>query len=138
MMGYRGTMPSLLAEALGMTVEDLSAALNAGQTVAQIAEAQGVELADDMVDVLVAPRVEWLDQAVEVDTLTREQADQMLATMKEHMLENLTTGMTFGNGQGGNGNCPMHNGTQNSSGGMRGRGRGNHAMPQPQWNAPQS
>ncbi len=35
--GYASTMPTLLAEALGMTTEELYAAQTAGQTVAEIA-----------------------------------------------------------------------------------------------------
>lgn len=130
MHGYRGTMPDLLAEALGLTVEDLFAAVNAGQTIAQIAEAQGVELAD-VANALVAPRAEWLDQAVAEGTLTREQADEMLATMTAHMLENLTNGKTLGSGQGGNGqgNGRM-GGKGQGNGGMRGQGRGNGGTPQ--------
>ncbi|HNT78234.1 MAG TPA: hypothetical protein PKH77_24740 [Anaerolineae bacterium] len=130
MHGYRGTMPDLMAEALGMTAEDLLTAANAGQTVAQIAEAQGVELAA-VADALVAPRAEWLDQAVAEGALTREQADEMLATMTAHMLENLTAGKTLGGGMGGNGQGRGRmGGNGQGNGGMRGQGRGNGGTPQ--------
>jgi hypothetical protein len=39
-------MLAAVAEALGLTVEDLQAALEAGKTMPQIAEEQGVDLAD--------------------------------------------------------------------------------------------
>ena len=135
MLGYQGALPPLLAETLGMPVADLLAATNAGQTIAQIAEAQGVALAD-VAAAMVAPRAAQLAQAVEAGTLTREQADEMLATMTAHMLENLTAGKTFGGGGGGNGQGRMRGrgemrGNGQGHGGMHGQGRGNGGAPQP-------
>ena len=134
--GYRGTMPTILAEALGMTSEGLYAALSDGQTIAEVAEAQDVEL-DDLVEALVAPRIEQLEQAVADDYLTQEQADWMIEEMTEHMayrLENfgLGHGVSGGPGGYGRGGCGMMGG--GSSGGQRGGGRGgrwggNSAMP---------
>jgi len=120
-LGYRGTMPSLLAEALGMTPEELSAALAEGKTVAAIAEERGVAL-EDLVAALIADRAEYLSQAVADGKLTQEQADWMLEEMTEHMasqLENMGLG-------GYGGGCGMRGGgwgLQGSSGrGYRGGG----------------
>ena len=103
--GYAGTMPALLAEALGMTAEELYAAQTAGQMVAEIAAARGVELAD-VVAAVLAPRAERLAQSVAGGYLTQEQADLMLAAMIEQMtlhFENPGTGFGGGCGMGGRG-----------------------------------
>ena len=119
--GYAGSMPTLLAEALGMTSEEFQAARAAGQTVAEMAAAQGVELAD-VVAAVVAPRAELLAQAVADGRLTQEQADTMLATMTEQMTSHFQEQATLGGG------CGMQGGGQGFRGGMRG-GR---------WSAPQA
>jgi len=83
-MGYGGTMLDVLAEALDVPVEDLYAALADGQTIADLAAAQEVEMAD-LVTALIAPHVERLEQAVTQGALTQEQADWMIEEMTEHM-----------------------------------------------------
>jgi hypothetical protein len=131
--GYAGSMPSLLAEALGMTTEELYAAQTAGQTVAEIAAAQGVELAD-VVAAVVAPRAERLAQSVADGYLTQEQADAMLAAMTEQMtlhFESLGLGYGGGCGMGGGGRF----GTSDDAGTFGGRGhRG--GMRGGRWSAP--
>ena len=84
-----------------MTVEELSAALAEGKTVAEIAAEQGVELGA-LVAALIAPRAEFLNQAVVDGRLTQEQADAMLEEMTEHLtwqLENAAVG-GYGGGCG--------------------------------------
>jgi len=125
--GYAGSMPALLAEALGMTTEELFAAQESGQTVAEVAAAQGVELAD-VVAAVIAPRAELLAQAVADGRLTQEQADAMLATMTEHMtarFEESGVGCGGGCGMGGGGRFGTSDDTGTSSGrGHRGGMRG--------------
>ncbi len=82
-----------LAEALDMTSAELYAALAEGQTLATLAEDRGVDM-ENLVEILVAPRVERIEQAVKADFLTQEQADWMLKEMREHMLAHL--GSNFG------------------------------------------
>ena len=111
--GYHGTMSGLLAEALGMTLDQLSAALAEGKTIVEIAADKGVSL-EDLVAALIAPRAEYLSQAVANGDLTQEQADWMLEEMTEHMtwrLENMGIG-SYGGG------CGM------SGGAWQGGGRG--------------
>lgn len=127
--GYAGSMPALLAEALGMTTEELFAAQTAGQTVAEMAAAQGVELAD-VVAAVIAPRAERLAQFVADGRLTQEQADTMLATMTEHLTARFQeSGVGYGGGcgmGGGGGFGTDETGTfggRGHRGGMRG-GRG--------------
>jgi gas vesicle protein len=90
--GHReGLSLGSLAEALGMTVEDLQQALTDGQTIAEVATAQGVTL-DDLVDTLIAPMVERVQQAVDDGRITQEQADERIQQMEEHMLQMLESG----------------------------------------------
>ena len=131
--GYAGSMPTLLAEALGMTTEELFAAQTAGQTVAEIAAAQGVELAD-VVAAVVAPRAERLAQSVAGGYLTQEQADAMLAAMTEQMtLHFQNEGTQFGGGCGMGGGGRF--GPSDDSGTFGGWGR-HGGMRGGRWSAP--
>jgi hypothetical protein len=119
--GYAGSMPAILAEALGMTTEELFAAQTAGQTVAEMAAAQGVELAD-VVAAVLAPHAERLAQFVADGRLTQEQADTMLATMTEHMTARFQeSGIGYGGGCGMGGGGGRF-GTSDDTGTFGGRG----------------
>ena len=91
--GFRGNrmgnMTDILAEHLDMTVDELVGELQAGKTVAEMAEARGVEL-QTLVDAIVADRAEFLSQAVAEGRMTQEQADGMLSHMEEEIAEHLT------------------------------------------------
>jgi hypothetical protein len=121
-LGYHGTMPSILADALGMTVDELYEALADGKTVAEIAEEQGVELAD-VVAAVIAPRVEQLEQAVAEGNLTQEQADWMIEEMTEHMTWRFENS-GLGDGGYGGGCGMMGGGSSGRQGGWRGHGMG--------------
>ncbi|MCP4540915.1 MAG: hypothetical protein GY832_27585 [Chloroflexi bacterium] len=103
-----GPQPEVLAEALGLTVEELHEALSDGQTVAELAEAQGVAM-EDLVDALMAPMLERIQQAVDEGRITQEQADEQIIQMEEHILQMLESGP----GQ-------MQGGPRDRSGGMNG------------------
>ncbi len=92
-MGWRwaGCMVRTWADALGMKVKDLTAALREGKTVAELAEAQGIKV-EDLVARVVAARKDALQQAVEDGRLTQERADALLERMQERMTENLQDG----------------------------------------------
>ncbi|MBN1582613.1 MAG: hypothetical protein JXA89_18025 [Anaerolineae bacterium] len=121
--GYHGTMPGIIAEELGMTLDDLYAVLDEGQSIADVAAEQGVSL-EDLVAALVARRAEDLNQAVADGYLTQEQADLMLEEMTEHLGERLET-MGIGGYDGGCGMRGGGYGMQGGGGGYRG-GRGMH------------
>jgi hypothetical protein len=76
------------AEATGLTVDKVIAALGEGQTLANIAEAQGVD-PQAIVDTFLAEREAALQEAVDAGRLTQEQVDQMLEQMAEHLTEQL-------------------------------------------------
>jgi len=83
--GDRWTMFDTMAEALGLTPEGLFAELHAGKSLAEVAEAQGVDM-ETLQDAMQVDRIEAIQQAVEDGTLTQEQADRML-----ERLENMPT-----------------------------------------------
>ena len=76
---------AVLAEALGMTEDELQAARDAGQTLTEIAEAQGVDL-DTLQATLSADRLEamktTLAEKVAAGDITQAQADAMLLRME--------------------------------------------------------
>jgi AcrR family transcriptional regulator len=108
--GPGGAQPELLADALGMTAEEVHEALADGQTIAELAEAQGVAL-EDLVDALMAPMIERIEQAVEDGRLTQDEADEQIEQMAERLLEGLESGTGFGRGM-------MHGGFGGHRGGM--------------------
>jgi uncharacterized protein (DUF433 family) len=109
----------VIAEVLGMTPDEAREALTSGQTIAELAEAQGVPL-QDVADAMVAAEAERLQQAVEDGRLTQEQADERLALVEQNVLEHLESGEP-----GPGGPC----GTGGPSG--PGRGEGGKRGPRP-------
>ena len=81
--GCEGRGLDTLAETIGIDVEELRAALEDGQTPAEVAEDNGVSR-DDLVDAIVADINEHLDQAVEDGHLTEAEADERRADADEH------------------------------------------------------
>jgi polyhydroxyalkanoate synthesis regulator phasin len=75
---------STVAESLGIGEDELRAALADGQTIAAIAEEQGVDV-QDVVDDIVAAQRERLDEAVAEGHLTQEEADEFLAGAEERV-----------------------------------------------------
>jgi hypothetical protein len=117
--GGRGGQPGALAEALGMTVDEVHAAL-AG-TIAELADSQGMTL-EEVVDALIAPVIERIQQAVDDGRITQEQADERIEQMEKKLLEALESGSGFGPRPGG---FPGRQGgmdRQNSTWGGRGTG----------------
>lgn len=102
------TMFDATAEMLGLTPEQLFAELRAGKSLADLAEAQGIDL-QTVYDALGAARVEAMQgaiqQAVEDGRLTQEQADWRLQGLEQGFLPR---GRGFGHGFGAEGNWPGH------------------------------
>lgn len=125
-MGGGMSLVAATAEATGLTVDDVVAALQAGETYADLAESAGVTL-EAIVDAAVAARTAALTEAVESGRLTQEQADAMLAEMEEHLREQLDgTWTPYGGGYGYDGDRPFSGRAFSGRGRMRGRigGRG--------------
>ena len=139
----RGTLPALLAETLGMTEEALIAALAEGTPSIDVIVAQGFEV-NDVVTLLIAPRVAAIETSVAEGPLTQEQADLMIAQMEARMQLLLEQGFSGGTRGFGGGGKPLHGdpvpsecAPQGGRGGRQG-GRWQNTPPQPQWNAPSS
>ncbi len=94
------SMYDAVAEALDLTPEELFAELHDGQSVADIAEEQGVEMEEiraAVEDARVEMRKEAIEQAVENGRLSQEQADWMIEGLEEGFLPG---GRGFGRGHG--------------------------------------
>jgi len=101
--GMRGfSLVDATAEATGLTVDEVVAALQEGQTFAQIAGAQGV-YPQAIVNGFLADREAALEEAVAEGRLTQEQAEWMLEEMSEHVSEHLEQPWTPRNSNSGGG-----------------------------------
>lgn len=76
----RGIMMEATADALGITREDLEASRENGQSLLDLATAQGVSMAE-VEEAVQTAVTDSLNQAVADGTLTQEQADQFMANM---------------------------------------------------------
>lgn len=77
------------AQVLNMTTDELSAALESGQTLEQIAEEAGVDFADvqEAIQAVHATDMrERIQQAVDDDTITQEHADWLLEGLEKGFL----------------------------------------------------
>lgn len=74
------------ATALGVTAEELRTALRDGQTIAQVAETQGVEV-QAVIDAMVAGVKEHLDEKVASGDRTQVEADDRLAEASERITD---------------------------------------------------
>ncbi|MGC8837768.1 MAG: hypothetical protein ACP5UM_05055 [Anaerolineae bacterium] len=79
----------VVAEQLDMSVADLVADLQAGKTIAQVAQAKGVAL-DTLVEAVISPQAEALKQAVADGRVTQEWADLVLKQMRERVEYQMT------------------------------------------------
>lgn len=127
MGGPDNSLVAVAADELGLEWADLIAELQAGKSVADIAEEQGIEL-ETIVEAFVAPRAENLEALVEAGTLTQDEADSRLALMTAHVTarlsETFTPGSGYGHGPGAggqNGPCGANAGFGPRSGRPAGR-----------------
>ena len=103
----REAMKEVVADALGITVEELEAAKEDGTRLSELAEELGVPI-EDVEAAVEAARAEAVAQAVEDGTITQEQADQILSGE----FCNKGNRGNRGNGPRGNGfNAPVPEGT---------------------------
>jgi polyhydroxyalkanoate synthesis regulator phasin len=74
------------ASYLGLTEDQLRTQLQSGKTLADVAKAQGKSV-DGLIDALVADAKEHLDDAVADGRLTKAQANQILADLKQRITD---------------------------------------------------
>lgn len=106
--GRRGGGASLeaLEETLGLSGEEIRASLSEGNTLADIAEAQGVSV-EDLADQLIASMEERLDAAVEDGKIDEDRAEEIREGLEEKVDERLNSefdGSRDGAGRGHRGN----------------------------------
>lgn len=100
------------ADALGMTEDELRAALDVdGTTLADVAEEQGVSV-ETLVDALVATAQERIATAVEEGRLTQEEADERLADLEERITERVNSEAPADRGPGAGGHHARGDGAQ--------------------------
>ena len=89
--GPPGFDGEVVAGLLGIDVEALREALRSGQTIAEIAEANGVD-PQTVIDALVDEASEHLELAVENGRLTEDEAAERLAEITERITERVNEG----------------------------------------------
>ena len=87
-MRGRHSLVDATVEVTGLSKEEVIAALNGGQTFADIAEDAGVD-PQEIVDAAVTEHETRLQAAVDAGRLTNEQMEQMLSDIREHVTEQL-------------------------------------------------
>lgn len=108
--GRGGAHLDEVATALGMTDDELRTELQAGNSLAEIAAAEGVEV-QTVIDTLIASATERINAKVADGTITQELADARLAEVTERVTAMVNGEMPFG-GRGGRGGPggPGHHG----------------------------
>lgn len=99
MSTYHADLHAATAEALGLTVEELDAELDAGKTLVQIAGEQGVDL-EDVLAAREAARADIVAQLVADGKITQAQADWMLERMEARAAAGYGAGNCMGARQG--------------------------------------
>jgi len=87
------------AQALGMTADELSSALQSGKTLEQLADEAGVDLQDVQDAIRAAHETELrarIEQAVSDGTMTQEKADWLLEGLEKGFLDGPGFGFGFG------------------------------------------
>ena len=114
--GHFGHFGGLDAAAsyLGVTEEALRTELAEGQTLAEVAEAEGKSV-DGLVDALVAAAKEDLQQAVDDGRLTDAQRDDIVATLESRITAKVNGERGFGRGGPGFGFGPPPPGSDSPS-----------------------
>jgi hypothetical protein len=88
--GHGGPGLEAAAGAIGITEDELRTALQGGDTLAEVAEANGVD-PQAVIDALVAELRTRLDQKVADGDLSQDQADEKLASGTERITERMTS-----------------------------------------------
>ncbi len=109
-----GTALDIVAEELGLTVDELLAELRDGATIADLAEEAGTTI-EAIVEALSEAHAEALQAAVEAGRISAEDAALMQERMVEMWARRLESGRLFGwrgrgMGRQMNPDCPMYDG----------------------------
>ncbi len=84
--GHRGPKLDAAAEAIGIERDALAEALRSGETIADVAAANGVEV-QTVIDAMVTAANERLDEAVADEKLTEEEAAEKRAELEQRITD---------------------------------------------------
>lgn len=98
-MGGRGAHLETVATAIGISAEEVRTGLEDGQTIAELAVANGTT-AERVIDALVAEATTRINQAVTDGKLTQADADTKLADVETRVTEFVNSTPQFGRGHG--------------------------------------
>lgn len=113
--GHRGFGFGLdILETLDMTPQELMEALEDGQTIAEIAEASGIDL-DSVIDEALTEIESRLDEAVEAGRLDAAEVEEKLAEIEERIDAFVNGELPEGFGEGRFGRRGFGNGTRSSA-----------------------
>ncbi len=84
--GGRGDKGAAVAEILGLTQDEVRTALSEGQTVADLAAAQGVDI-QTVIDAIIADMTEHVEEHVADGGLTEAEAAEKLANAEERVTD---------------------------------------------------
>ncbi len=101
--GYPGA--EVVTELLGLTQAEIREAFQAGTTLAELAEAQGIAT-DDLVDALVAEAEAKVAEKLEAGDITQERADSILDGLEEKIEDRVTAERPIREGRRGRGGPP--------------------------------
>ena len=116
-MGGPGAGLDTVASTLGLTVEEVRTAISNGQTLAQLAEANGSS-GQELIDALVVAAKAHLDEEVAAGEHTQDEADAKLVEATTRITEfvnNTPAEGPMGGGMGGGHHGPGHDGGQSDS-----------------------
>ncbi|MCX8006923.1 MAG: hypothetical protein N3B11_02265 [Coriobacteriia bacterium] len=100
--GSGARLVDVLAGLTGLSAADIRSKRTAGESIADIARAEGVD-PGDIVDKALELRASVLEQKVKDETITQAQADAAYAQMKERLAERIESTATAGPSWGGRG-----------------------------------
>lgn len=116
--GFRAGIADAVTDVLGLEAADIRSRMADGQSLADIADAEGVEV-QALVDAIVAEHQERLDAAVDAGRLTEEQAAERAEHLAFHAADMVEhTPMLDGEGPHGMGRGPGRHGGGQRFGGM--------------------
>jgi polyhydroxyalkanoate synthesis regulator phasin len=94
--GPENSLMAVVTEKLGLTRAELVTELQAGKSIADVAAGKNVSL-DTIVDAILAPRTDRLNELVANGQLTQEEVDTRLSNLRVDLIERLNQNWTAQN-----------------------------------------
>jgi polyhydroxyalkanoate synthesis regulator phasin len=110
----KGPRSEVLAQALGMSTDDLRTAVESGKTIAQVAADQGVDV-QVVIDALIAEKTNHIADEVSSGEITQEEADAKLAELETRVTDMVNNPRPAEGGRGPGGRGPGGHGPRGGS-----------------------